>query len=356
VKTKAQFRWLLVAYLLVTACNVASSCFFWYRLVPERYQDLARECWELRESVPWSYPLWYSLLGLMAIGLVGMFLFWRPARWIFFASLVAGFATYFPPDAGLATDIGLLVDSLDTLLAGIVVALAFFAPVRRFFYPPGALEASGAGGEAQPPAGPPPKPRAWSTISFFAGLGAGVVALMLVGVVFGLVMSRMYMPDFDDMESFLDEPEFPTGAVAEAEYDWSVQSLDGEVVDMSATEGSVVFLNFWATWCPPCVGEMPSVQRLHDEVAREGVLFFCISDEPADMVRAFVEESGWEVPIYTVEGGPPAVYETDAIPATFILGPGGEIAFAHTGAALWDSEGTVEFLRGLLEGGAGAEQ
>jgi thiol-disulfide isomerase/thioredoxin len=64
------------------------------------------------------------------------------------------------------------------------------------------------------------------------------------------------------LESSLGALLFPSAVLAD--YDWTVKSLDGQDFKMADAKRKVVFPNFWATWCPPCVTEMPSIQRLHD--------------------------------------------------------------------------------------------
>jgi thiol-disulfide isomerase/thioredoxin len=111
----------------------------------------------------------------------------------------------------------------------------------------------------------------------------------------------------------------------------------------------VVFLNFWATWCPPCVGEMPSIQRLYDTLKdEEGVVFVCVSDEEPDTVRKFVEEKGYTFPVYTMEGERPEDFRGRGIPTTFILSQDGKISFRHIGSAKWDDQSSIDFIKNLL--------
>ena len=134
----------------------------------------------------------------------------------------------------------------------------------------------------------------------------------------------------------------------EMDYDWTLRSLDGQKLDLAATRGKVIFLNMWATWCPPCRAEMPSIQRLYDRMKDEGVVFILVSDESPERVRRFVEKERLTLPVYTSVGQIPAVLQTPGIPATFIVSPQGKIAFKHMGAARWDDPRCVEFLRGLM--------
>jgi len=133
-----------------------------------------------------------------------------------------------------------------------------------------------------------------------------------------------------------------------ADYDWQLQELAGKEINLSQYKGRVVFLNIWATWCPPCVAEMPSIQALHDSLKEEGVVFLAVSDEDEDTVMEFARENKLTIPMYLNKGPVPAAYRTHGIPATFILNPEGNIAFKHVGSANWDTEKSRLFLQSFV--------
>lgn len=195
---------------------------------------------------------------------------------------------------------------------------------------------------------------------FFVGVGAGIVVtifvLLLVVLYYmfswwfwgGNIFSSKKGPDKrKTLESRLEVPSFPS--TLSADYDWTIQSLNGQDFKMIDTKGKVVFLNFWATWCPPCVAEMPSIQRLYEKLKDEEIVFVCISNEEVSKVNQFAKEKGFTFPIYTMRGVPPAVFKTRGIPATFILSPDGKIAFRHIGSAKWDDERSIDFIKGLIK-------
>jgi thiol-disulfide isomerase/thioredoxin len=131
-----------------------------------------------------------------------------------------------------------------------------------------------------------------------------------------------------------------------AEYNWVLKDLQGQPVDLGKYRGKTVFLNIWATWCPPCVGEMPSIARLAREprLAGKNIEFVCVSaDRDADTVREFLGGKDWPMTILHSTNMPPA-YETEGIPATFILSPAGRIVTAEVGASDWDRPEIVQFL------------
>ena len=123
--------------------------------------------------------------------------------------------------------------------------------------------------------------------------------------------------------------------------------MDGTAYDAGQLKGRTVFLNYWATWCGPCREEMPSIQRLHAKTRDLGVVFLLVSDEERDTISAYARRNALSVPLFRATGRQPAAYRTDGIPATFILSPDGRIVFSHVGAARWDDERAIAFLKGL---------
>jgi thiol-disulfide isomerase/thioredoxin len=143
----------------------------------------------------------------------------------------------------------------------------------------------------------------------------------------------------------LQPPPLPVAA-----WDYRMDALDlgGTPVDFARFRGKVLVLNFWATWCAPCVAEMPSLGRLFEKTSDLGVQFACVTREKErDRVRAFAGKHGIGLPIYALAGEPPECFRGRAIPATFVLDPTGVIALRHFGAARWDAESVVAFVRGL---------
>jgi thiol-disulfide isomerase/thioredoxin len=132
------------------------------------------------------------------------------------------------------------------------------------------------------------------------------------------------------------------------DYNWRVRALDGKELDLGKTKGKIIFLNFWATWCPPCVAEMPSIQRFYDAMKSEEIHFMCVSDEDRTKVNKFVQERGFTFPVYTLVGEKPQILRTQGIPATFIISQDGQIVFKHVGGAKWDDKTSIVFMKKLM--------
>jgi thiol-disulfide isomerase/thioredoxin len=133
-----------------------------------------------------------------------------------------------------------------------------------------------------------------------------------------------------------------------AEYRWTLRDLEGNPVELGDYRGRTVFLNLWATWCPPCVAEMPSIENLAANARLKDVAFLCVavSDEPP-AVRGFVESRGLSVPVLLAEDAIPEPFLTEGIPATFIIAPDGRVVVERVGSARWDAPRVVDLLESL---------
>ena len=135
--------------------------------------------------------------------------------------------------------------------------------------------------------------------------------------------------------------------------DVSVVSLaNGSVLKLSDLKGKVVLLNFWATWCPPCREEIPSMMKLNSLMAGKPFQMVAISiDEggkPA--IESFFKESGSLLPAYLDESGASAkIYGVTGIPETFVIDKQGIIVKKVIGGFAWDSPEAVSFLEGLMK-------
>jgi thiol-disulfide isomerase/thioredoxin len=131
-----------------------------------------------------------------------------------------------------------------------------------------------------------------------------------------------------------------------AEFNWTVLDLNDQPVGFSRFKGKTVFLNIWATWCGPCIEEMPSIARLAENprLKGKGIEFVCVStDDSSEKVRSFLKDRSWSMTFLRAEKLA-AVYSTDGIPATFVITPDGKIAAAQVGSTHWDNPQVVSFL------------
>ncbi len=135
---------------------------------------------------------------------------------------------------------------------------------------------------------------------------------------------------------------------SKASFDWQLQDVDGKPVDFSQYRGKPFFLNVWATWCPPCLREMPAIDNLARNDRIKGLPIVCVSvDDSLAPVRKLLKKRPSAATVLHAKTPPPRTFATDGIPATFIVGADGEVLVMEVGAAQWDAPEVVEFLAKL---------
>jgi thiol-disulfide isomerase/thioredoxin len=151
----------------------------------------------------------------------------------------------------------------------------------------------------------------------------------------------------------LKRPELPdpthTRVLGQADYNWTITGLSGTEVDFSEFKNKVVFLHFWATWCPYCIEEMSSIQRLYESLKdNDDIKFVMATYQDQDIVRKYISKKQLNLPIYfhdravSLVLGPSKTY-----PRTLIINPKGQIVYKHIGAAKWDDKSVNLFLKSL---------
>ncbi len=125
---------------------------------------------------------------------------------------------------------------------------------------------------------------------------------------------------------------------------------NGSPVRLADLRGRVVVLNFWATWCPPCVAEMASLNRLHQQIAPQGGLVLGISvDEDSAAYEKFLQEHQVRFPTYRDPSKKiSSRYGTFMYPETYVIDRDGRIARKIIGPQNWDSPELVAYLNTLL--------
>jgi thiol-disulfide isomerase/thioredoxin len=123
----------------------------------------------------------------------------------------------------------------------------------------------------------------------------------------------------------------------------------GEVVDLSSFKGKKVFVNLWATWCPPCVAEMPSIQELYNQTRSSNTEFVMLSlDKNFDIAKQWALQKKYNLPLYFASGDLPEALQVAGIPTTFIFDEEGNLIFNHVGS---EDYSRPKFVKMLTEAG-----
>lgn len=183
-----------------------------------------------------------------------------------------------------------------------------------------------------------------------------VSILILLLPLLGLIISREGFPNRqtapavtgDDFLRALNIEKFNTKVSAP---DFTLRDLGGNTVRLQDLRGKVVFLNFWATWCPPCRLEMPTMEQLHREFADQGLVILAVNfRESQDDVRSFVKQHGLTfTTLLDEEEKAFGLYRAWSLPTTYLINKNGEIVGKVIGYRDWHSEQAKAFFRQLLE-------
>lgn len=133
--------------------------------------------------------------------------------------------------------------------------------------------------------------------------------------------------------------------------DVAFKDKDGKTVSLSSLKGKVVFINFWATWCPPCIHEMPSINKLKKSFNGNGDIVFLMVDVDNKMEKssAFMKENGYDLPVYVPASDIPSNYLGGAIPTTVILDKSGDMIARMEGGRDYTDPQIVKALNELVE-------
>ena len=145
---------------------------------------------------------------------------------------------------------------------------------------------------------------------------------------------------------------------APMDFDWRLQTLDGRSINLKDFRGKVLFLHLWASWCPTCLEEMNSLDRLWAQVkVNRDIQFFAISEEIPSAVRQFLLTTGRRpsYPIYISSGSRPHILQSYYFPTTYIVSKGGRIVAAYERPFQWDSKLILDLLHALSIAHTGEE-
>ena len=173
---------------------------------------------------------------------------------------------------------------------------------------------------------------------------------------FLLIAASMYFTDYHtEVIGILQRIILTTGIIQPtenkdtilADYDLLLEDLEGNAQTLSDWKDKPIFLNFWATWCPPCIAEMPDINKLY-QLINEEVHFAIISvDDDREKAKEFAKRKGFDFPIYFIKSGLPQVYKSATIPTTYVIDSQGHIVISQRGMAKYSSHDFITFLRGL---------
>lgn len=137
-------------------------------------------------------------------------------------------------------------------------------------------------------------------------------------------------------------------AQKKADYNVPLITLNRQPANLGQFRGKVIFINFWASWCPPCVAEMPDIYKLYKKVKSPDIVFVMISEDSSiQKAKNFIQKRGFTFPVYFLAGQLPSVYASKTIPTTFVISKTGNIVAERHGMAEYDTQSFRNFLKTL---------
>ena len=134
---------------------------------------------------------------------------------------------------------------------------------------------------------------------------------------------------------------------------FELEDFDGNLVSLEEQRGKVVMINFWATWCPPCVDEMPAMDALKTALSDKPFEILAVNmAEDREAIATFLERTGFELgfPLLLDPGGVVAdKYAVRGLPATMLVDPTGKFAFGGVGPRKWDSAEVIAEIMPLFD-------
>ncbi|WP_323756418.1 TlpA disulfide reductase family protein [Roseivirga sp.] len=145
--------------------------------------------------------------------------------------------------------------------------------------------------------------------------------------------------------------ELDADEVVDADYNFRLVNEEGNKIDVRDLKGKTIFINIWATWCPPCVAEMPNINSLYNKIEnKDDIVFLMIShDDEMRTARTWIKRKGFDFPVYKLASPLPDVFETGVVPSTFVVSPEGKIVVSKTGMANYDTKRFKKYLLKLAE-------
>ncbi len=138
-----------------------------------------------------------------------------------------------------------------------------------------------------------------------------------------------------------DKPTSPPQLVPEIDK-IKLSDIKGQAVSLQQYKGKTIFINFWATWCKPCIQEMPSIAGAQNILQNENIIFLLASGESAQQIEEFSSTNKFKFNYVKIENS--EEMNVQALPTTFIYNKRGNLVFSETGARKWDEKKNIDMI------------
>ncbi len=118
--------------------------------------------------------------------------------------------------------------------------------------------------------------------------------------------------------------------------------LQGQAISLQQYQGKTVFINFWATWCKPCIQEMPSIKEAQHILQKENIIFLMASDESSEQIKDFSNTHDYKFNYVRIDNS--EEMNVQALPTTFIYNNSGKLVFSETGSRKWNDKNNIDLI------------
>lgn len=130
---------------------------------------------------------------------------------------------------------------------------------------------------------------------------------------------------------------------------FTLMGANGDEISLDDYRGKFVLVNFWATWCPPCIKEMPALNTLHNELKNKGFNVVGIHVGPAlATVKQFLRDRPVDFDIVIDKNMSLTTWDVKGLPTTFLVDPDGKVLYRAAGERAWDSAEMIDFIQGVM--------
>lgn len=136
--------------------------------------------------------------------------------------------------------------------------------------------------------------------------------------------------------------------------EWRLRTLSGDTCQLADFAGKPIVLNYWASWCAPCMAEMSEFQKLYRDYS-DKVNFLFVNNEDRREIAKLVKRKKWDFPVFFPIGKYPEQLSTNSLPTTFVIDADGNIVLRKSGIANWNSGRMRNILNSLIDKGKANE-
>lgn len=164
----------------------------------------------------------------------------------------------------------------------------------------------------------------------------------------GLLATGLLTPKIEAVHQDNNENDIKSStASTPASFNLTLMDEAGNTLSLEYFKGKAIFMNMWATWCPPCIAEMPNINKLHKQMGNEVEFVMVSLDDDFETAKAFNTRKGFDLPIYTLQSRRPVMYQSTTVPTTYVISADGELVLTHKGMANYNTSKFRKFLKSI---------